>query len=361
MQNFKRKITKSVQIGSVQIGGGAPVSVQSMCNSKTEDAAATLAQLHRLHQAGAQIGRLAVPHRQAAEALPTIVQQSPLPLVADIHFDHRLALQAVRAGVAGLRINPGNIGGREKVRQVAEAAAAAGIPIRIGVNGGSLEQDLLDKHAGITAEAMVESALRHAEMLEDVGFFAIKLSLKASDVPTMVQAYRLISEQCDYPLHIGVTETGTLRRGSIKSAVGLGTLLMEGIGDTMRISLTDDPVKEVELAQEILAMLSLQDSGWEFVSCPTCGRTEIDLIRLAQDVEQALAEIRPQRRLKVAVMGCAVNGPGEAKDADLGIAGVGEGGVIFRRGEKLGFFPAEELLDKFVALAEELAATQTAE
>ena len=352
---FQRKKTKTIYLGQVPIGGGAPVSVQSMCNTPTADVAATLAQLRALHDAGADIGRLAVLDTEAAEALPALVKESPLPLVADIHFDYRLALAAVKAGVAGLRLNPGNIGGAARVKAVAAAAKAAGIPIRIGVNGGSLEQDLLARYGGITAEALVESALRHAALLEDEGFFAIKLSLKASHVPTMIEAYRLASTQTDYPLHIGVTETGTFYRGSLKSALGIGTLLMEGIGDTLRVSLTDDPCNEVKLALDILSILGLRQGKWELVSCPTCGRTAIDLIALAKRVEAGLADITPLRPLKVAVMGCAVNGPGEARDADIGIAGGVKGGLIFRRGEKVGFYDESVLFDEFMRMVRELA------
>jgi len=355
MVTYERKKTKQVQIGQVLIGGGAPVSIQSMCNTPTTDVEATLQQLQQLQLAGAEIGRLAVPTQAAADALPQIIAKSPLPLVADIHFDYKLALASIRAGVAGLRLNPGNIGGKEKVRMVAQAAKAAGIPIRIGVNGGSLEKDLLAQYGGIAPQALVESALRHAEMLEDEGFSAIKLSLKASDVPTMVEAYRLASQQTDYPLHIGVTESGTLQRGSIKSALGLGTLLMEGIGDTLRVSLTDDPCEEVRVSKEILSMLGLRHSGWEFVSCPTCGRTAVDLISLAKRVEAALAEIVPPRPFKVAVMGCAVNGPGEAADADLGVACGADGGLIFRHGEKVGYYKEDVLFDEFMRMVRKLA------
>lgn len=354
MNDYARKITRTVHIGQVAVGGGNPVSVQSMCNTDTRDVAATLAQLKALAAAGAEIGRLAVPDLAAAEALADIVKESPLPLVADIHFDHRLALAAIKGGVQGLRLNPGNIGGKEKVRQVAEAAGAAGIPIRIGVNGGSLEKPLLAKYGGVTAEALLESALSHAALLEEQGFHDIKLSLKASSVPTMVAAYRLAAERTDLPLHLGVTEAGSLLRGSVKSALGLGALLLEGIGDTIRVSLTDDPVREVETARDILAMLGLREGGWEFVSCPTCGRTQIDLISLAHRVEQALSEITPPRPLKVAVMGCAVNGPGEAADADIGLAGGADGGLIFRKGEKVGFYAEDVLFDTFIGMVKEL-------
>ena len=354
MNGFERKITRTVHIGKVAIGGGNPVSVQSMCNTDTRDVAATLTQLRALAAAGAEIGRLAVPDMTAAEALADIVKESPLPLVADIHFDHRLALAAINSGVQGLRLNPGNIGGKDKVRQVAQAAGAAGIPIRIGVNGGSLEKPLLEKFGGVTPEALLESALSHAALLEEQGFHDIKLSLKASSVPTMVAAYRLAAERTDLPLHLGVTEAGSLLRGSVKSALGLGALLLEGIGDTIRVSLTDDPVREVEVARDILAMLGLREGGWEFVSCPTCGRTQIDLISLARRVEQALSDITPPRPLKVAVMGCAVNGPGEAADADIGLAGGPDGGLIFRKGEKVGYYTEDALFDTFIGMVKEL-------
>lgn len=355
MKGYERKRTKIVTIGEVKIGGGNPVSVQSMCNTNTADVAATLAQLHALQAAGAEIGRLAVPDQEAADALPAILRQSPLPLVADIHFDYRLALAAIRAGMHGLRINPGNIGSAGRVRQVALAAKAAGIPIRVGVNGGSLPADLLDKHHGVTADALVEAALRHVELLEDNGFHAIKIALKASSVPVMVDAYRTISGLTDYPLHIGVTETGTLYRGSVKTALGLGVLLLEGIGDTLRVSLTDDPCREAALGREILSMLGLRPWGWEFVSCPTCGRTKVDLISLAQRVEAALMDITPAKPLKVAVMGCAVNGPGEAADADIGLACGADGGLIFRHGEKVGYFDQADLFEEFIRRVRELA------
>ena len=355
MEIYPRKKTRTLKLGSLTIGGAAPIVIQSMNNTKTQDAASSLAQLQELYQAGCQVGRLAVPDMEAAEALAEIVKDSPMPLVADIHFDYRLALAAVRAGIAGLRINPGNIGGAERVRQVALAAGAAGIPIRIGVNGGSLDKRLLSKYGGITAEALCESALEQAEQLESCGFHDIKISLKCTELPVMLAAYRRMSQLTDYPLHIGVTEAGTLRRGSLKNAIGIGTLLSEGIGDTLRVSLTADPVEEVRVAREILQMLGLEQGGWQFVSCPTCGRTCIDLIDLAQRVEQELSSIVPKRRRKIAVMGCAVNGPGEASDADLGLAGGANGGLIFRYGEKLGFFSEAELLPEFLRLARALA------
>lgn len=342
-----------MDIGGVKIGGAYPVSIQSMCNTKTADIPATLAQLRQLAEAGAQLGRLAVPDQQAAEALAPLVSQSPLPLIADIHFDYRLALTAIKAGVAGLRINPGNIGAPERVRIVARSAAAAGIPIRIGVNAGSVRPEQWRQFSS-RPEAMAQLALQQAEMLEDEGFSAIKISLKSSNIPEMVAAYRRIARLCDYPLHIGATEAGTWFRGSLKNAIGIGTLLLEGIGDTIRVSLTDDPVREVEVAKEILLMLGLRQSGWQFVSCPTCGRTEIDLISLAQKVEAALAPYQPSRPLTVAVMGCAVNGPGEAADADLGVAGGRSGGLLFVHGQKKGFYPEQELLTRLVEEARRL-------
>jgi len=325
-----------------------------MCNTPTEDVTATLAQLRELAVAGAQIGRLAVPTTEAALALATIVRASPLPLVADIHFDYRLALQAVEAGAAGLRLNPGNIGGKEKVRQVTRAAAAAHIPIRIGVNGGSLEKEILQRHGKLTAQAMVESAMGHVRLLEELGFYDIKISLKATDLAVTLDAYHLIAAACDYPLHIGVTEAGTHYRGSVKSALGLGILLAEGIGDTLRVSLTADPVQEVLLAKEILNMLGVSKNGWNFISCPTCGRTAVDIAAIAEQVEWELSTITPPRPLTVAVMGCAVNGPGEARDADIGIAAGKESGLLFIKGNIIGSFPAEELAPLLIAEAKKL-------
>ena len=328
---MQRKQTRTVHVGTVGIGGDNPVRVQSMCNTDTRDAAATLAQINRLAEAGCEIVRLAVPDDKAAETLPAIREGSPVPLIADIHFDHRLALAALDAGIDGLRINPGNIGGEAKVDAVVRAAAERGAPIRIGVNGGSLEKDLLHKFGGPTPEAMVESGLRHVAMLEARGFRDIKISLKTSSVLNTVAAYRLMADKVDYPLHIGVTEAGTLVRGAVKSAVGLGILLSEGIGDTLRVSLTHDPVAEIGVAYEILRSLGLRERGPEIVSCPTCGRTEIDLITLAEQVEESLRGV--EEVFTVAVMGCVVNGPGEAREADIGIAGGRGLGIIFRKGE----------------------------
>ena len=322
-----------IHIGPVPVGGGAPVVVQSMTNTDTRDAGATLAQIRRLAAAGCEVVRVAVPDERAVSALPTICRESPLPVVADIHFSSGLAVGAVEAGVHALRINPGNIGGRAKVDRVVDAARSHGISIRVGVNSGSLEKDLLERFGGPTPEAMVESALTHVRMLEERGFDAIKISLKSSSVPATVAAYRLLAARCDYPLHVGVTEAGTLLRGAVKSAVGIGILLAEGLGDTIRVSLTHDPVREVEVAWRILSALDLRRRGPELISCPTCGRTEIDLIGLAEAVEERLQGIAES--FSVAVMGCVVNGPGEAREADIGIAGGKGKGLLFRKGEVL--------------------------
>ncbi|WP_071546152.1 flavodoxin-dependent (E)-4-hydroxy-3-methylbut-2-enyl-diphosphate synthase [Pseudodesulfovibrio hydrargyri] len=328
---MQRKRTRTVNIGGVGIGGDNPVRVQSMCNTDTRDVLATVAQIHQLAEAGCEIVRLAVPDEAAAAKLAAIREQSPVPLIADIHFDHRLALAALDAGFDGLRINPGNIGDEAKVDAVVRAAKERSTPIRIGVNGGSLEKDLLKQYGGPTPEAMVESGLRHVRMLEARGFHDIKISLKTSSVLKTMAAYRLMSEQVDYPLHIGITEAGTLVRGAVKSSVGLGILLHEGIGDTMRVSLTHDPVAEIGVAYEILRSLGLRERGPEIISCPTCGRTEIGLIELAERVEAALRGV--EEVFTVAVMGCVVNGPGEAREADIGIAGGRDLGIIFRKGE----------------------------
>ncbi|SFR01687.1 flavodoxin-dependent (E)-4-hydroxy-3-methylbut-2-enyl-diphosphate synthase [Desulfoscipio geothermicus] len=341
---MQRRKSRPVRLGSVTVGGGAPVSVQSMTNTDTRDVAATRAQIKRLVKAGCEIVRVAVPDWEAARALPEIKKGLSVPLVADVHFNYRLALAAIEAGVDGLRINPGNIGGRDKVAAVVEAAAQKRVPIRIGVNAGSLEKDLL--RDGITPEAMVESALRHVAMLEEMGFFDIKISLKASDVPLMAAAYRMLADKVDYPLHIGVTEAGTAFAGSVKSAVGIGILLWEGIGDTVRVSLTGDPVQEVRVAYEILKTLGLRRRGAELISCPTCGRTQIDLIKIAGEVEERLAEL--DRPLKVAVMGCVVNGPGEARHADVGIAGGKGEGLIFRKGQVIRKVPENLLVEELM-------------
>ena len=342
MMEYQRKKTRQIHIGPVAIGGGAPVSVQSMTNTKTVDTEATLAQIRALAQAGCDIVRLAVPDMAAARNLGSILAASPVPLVADIHFDYKLALEAIAQGIHALRLNPGNIGGPEKVAAVAAAAKKAHIPIRIGVNAGSLDKRLLKKYGGVTAEALVASALEHVRLLEQEGFYDMKISLKAHDVPLTLAAYRLMSETVDYPLHLGITEAGTVRTGVIKSAVGIGALLAEGIGDTLRISLTGDPVPEVRVGREILKSLGLRSYGPTLVACPTCGRTSIDLPAIAAEVEKKLAGVAEP--IEVAVMGCVVNGPGEARGADVGIAGGKGEGLVFRKGEILRKVPECELV-----------------
>ncbi|MGI6119034.1 MAG: flavodoxin-dependent (E)-4-hydroxy-3-methylbut-2-enyl-diphosphate synthase [Desulfosporosinus sp.] len=340
-----RKKTKPVSVGSVIIGGGAPIVVQSMTNTDTRDITATLAQINILADAGCEIVRLAVLDEQAATALKEIAANSPLPVIADIHFDYRLAIQAVEQGVHGLRLNPGNIGARWKVQEVVRAVKERQIPIRIGVNAGSLEKEFLQKYNGPTAAGMIESALGHIRLLEEEGYDKIKVSLKASSVPLMLEAYRRIAEILDYPLHLGVTEAGTVRSGVVKSAIGIGTLLAEGIGDTIRVSLTGDPVREIPVALEILRVLGLKQRSVELISCPTCGRTQVDLALLAENVEEYLNRLPVlDKPLKVAVMGCAVNGPGEAREADFGIAGGKGMGLLFRKGEIIARLSENELL-----------------
>lgn len=341
-----RRKTKPVFIGKVQVGGGAPVSIQSMTNTDTRDVAATVRQINRLAAEGCEIIRVAVPDREAAAALSAILRDINIPLVADIHFDYRLALEALEVGVDGLRLNPGNIGGRDRVAAVATAARERGVPIRIGVNAGSLERKLLERYGGVTASAMVESAIRHIEILEGLNFTDIKISLKASGIPLMLEAYRLLAEKVDYPFHVGVTEAGTLRFGTVKSAVGIGILLNEGIGDTIRVSLTGDPIHEVRVGYNILKALGMRRRGIEIISCPTCGRTQIDLIRIAEEVEERLKQV--DRPLKVAVMGCVVNGPGEARDADIGIAGGKGVGLIFRKGKVIRKVPEDRLVEELL-------------
>lgn len=327
----QRRSTRALKLGHLPLGGGAPVVVQSMTNTDTRDVDATLGQIECLVGAGCEAVRVAVPDDEAARAVWTLRRQVTVPLIADIHFDYRLALSTLEAGIQGLRINPGNIGPRKNVDAVVDAAKANGAVLRIGVNGGSLEKKLLKKYGGSTPEALVESALGHVRLLEKRGFYDTKISLKSSSVLESIAAYRLLAERCDYPLHIGITEAGGLVRGSVKSAVGLGILLWEGIGDTLRVSLTADPVEEVVVAWEILRALGLRRRGPEIISCPTCGRTEIDLLSLAGEVERRLAGETAD--IKVAVMGCVVNGPGEAREADLGLAGGRDKGIIFRKGE----------------------------
>lgn len=347
---MKRENTKRIMVGGAAVGGGADVSVQSMCNTRTSDVEATCAQINALAAAGCDIVRLAVPDMAAAEAISAIKERVGVPLVADIHFDYRLALEAAARGIDKIRINPGNIGSREKVEAVAKACAARGIPIRIGVNGGSLEKPLLEKYGHPTPEAMLESAKGHIRLLNDCGFDDICLSLKASSPALTVAAYRLAAEELPYPLHLGVTETGTAYEGVIRSAVGIGALLMEGIGDTIRVSLTADPVEEVKAGIAILKAAGLRTGGVRLVSCPTCGRTEIDLISLAQEVERRLAGV--ERDITVAVMGCVVNGPGEAREADYGIAGGRGCGLLFKKGEIVGKVSEERLCDALLELIE---------
>lgn len=349
---MNRKITRTVDVGGVKIGGGHSISIQSMCNTDTRDADATVKQILSLEEAGCEIIRVAVPDAEAAEAVGRIKKMIHIPLVADIHFDYRLALECIKNGVDKVRINPGNIGSRERVKLVADAAKAKGIPIRIGVNGGSLEKDLLEKYGSPTADALVESAMRHVEILDDVNFEDIVVSIKVSNVPIMLEAYRKFSARTDIPLHVGVTESGTERMGTIKSSIGIGTLVSEGIGDTVRVSLTADPVREVYAAKDILRVLGERKNGIEFVSCPTCGRTRIDLISIASEVEKRLAGI--DKPLKVAVMGCVVNGPGEARDADIGIAGGNGEGIIFKKGEILRKVPEDMIVEELVKEVEKL-------
>ncbi|MDQ0202646.1 flavodoxin-dependent (E)-4-hydroxy-3-methylbut-2-enyl-diphosphate synthase [Pectinatus haikarae] len=328
---IERKYTRQIHIGKIKIGGGAAVSVQSMTNTKTDDTAATVGQIKALARAGCDIVRMAVPDMESAQNIGNIKNLTAMPLVADIHFDYRLALTAIEQGIDALRINPGNIGDRERVQKVVSAAKKKNIPIRIGVNAGSLDKKILLKYGHVTAQAMVDSAMEHVHILEDMDFHDIKISLKSHDVPLTIEAYRLMSQTADYPLHLGITEAGTANTGVIKSAVGIGILLSEGIGDTFRISLTGDPVNEVKAANEILKTLGLREYGPTLVSCPTCGRCNINLAGIADQVERKLADISVP--IKVAVMGCVVNGPGEARDADIGIAGGKGEGLLFRKGK----------------------------
>ena len=339
-------MTRQIKVGDVVIGGGAPVVIQSMLNTKTTDVAASVDQLKKLASAGCQIARLAVPNKEAAAGFAEICKSSPLPLVADIHFDYKLALLAVEGGASKIRINPGNIGGEENVQAVVSACKEKNIPIRIGVNGGSLDKKLLEKYGHPTAEALVESAFQHLELLEKFGFYNTCVSMKSSHVPTMVAAARLFREKCDYPIHIGVTETGPVRMGLMKSAMGIGALLLDGIGDTIRVSLTDDPVEEVYAAKDILKAAGLRKEGVNIISCPTCGRTQIDLIGLVNKVDEALQDC--QKPITVAVMGCVVNGPGEAREADIGIAGGDGCGMLFEKGEQICKLPYEELLPELL-------------
>ena len=352
---MKREQTRKVRIGNRIIGGGNPILIQSMCNTKTESVEDTVAQIHALEQAGCEIIRVAVPTREAAEALSRIKKEIHIPLVADIHFDYRLAIAAMENGADKIRINPCNIGSKERIKAVVDCARERQIPIRVGVNSGSLEKSLLEKYGGVTAEGLVESALGQVALIEEMGYDQLVISIKSSDVMMCVRAHELIARRTDYPLHVGITEAGTVTAGNIKSAIGLGLILNQGIGDTIRVSLTGDPVEEVKSAKLILKTLGLRKGGIEVVSCPTCGRTCIDLIGLAGKVEKLVAEF-DQLDLKLAVMGCVVNGPGEAREADLGIAGGMGEGLLFRKGEILRKVPEEELLEalrqELVSLAE---------
>ncbi len=340
---INRRKTKEISIGNVKIGNGAPISVQSMCNTDTRDIEATMSQISELAEHGCELVRLAVLNKDAAEAVKELVKRSPVPLIADIHFDYRLAIQCINNGISALRLNPGNIGKRENVEKVVTLAKQQKTPIRIGVNAGSLEKELLEENIPLS-EKMVKSALKHIKILEDLDFDLIKVSLKSSDVLTTIEAYRAMSQKIDYPLHLGVTEAGTLKGGLIKSSVGLGTLLAEGIGDTIRVSLTENPVEEVDAGFQILKSLGLRERGVNFVSCPTCGRTQIDLISLAKKVEEKFKNL--DLPITIATMGCAVNGPGEARHADFGIAGGIKEGYVFKKGEIIAKVPEEQLLEK---------------
>ena len=345
-------MTRQIIVGGVPIGGGAPVAIQSMLNTKTTDVSGSLEQIRKLHTAGCQIVRLAVPNMEAARGFAQIAKESPLPLVADIHFDYKLAIAAAEGGASKIRINPGNIGGEDRVKAVVDVCKARSIPIRIGVNGGSLDKRLLEKYGHPTAEALVESAFEHIALLEKYDFHDTCVSMKSSTVPTMVAAARLFRSRCDYPLHIGVTETGPVKQGLMKSAMGIGALLLDGIGDTIRVSLTDDPVEEVYAAKDILKAAGLRKEGVNIISCPTCGRTRIDLIGLVNQVDQALKNC--EKPITVAVMGCVVNGPGEAREADIGIAGGDGWGMIFEKGEQVDKLPYDELLPALLARIEKM-------
>ena len=345
-------MTRQIKVGNVAIGGGADVVIQSMLNTKTTDVEGSLSQIRSLAAAGCQVARLAVPNMEAARGFAEICKESPLPLVADIHFDYQLAILAAEGGAAKIRINPGNIGGEDRVKAVVEVCKDRHIPIRIGVNGGSLDKQLLEKYGHPTPEALVESAFQHLELLEKQGFYDTCVSMKSSHVPNMVAAARLFRSRCDYPLHIGVTETGPVRQGLIKSAMGIGALLLDGIGDTIRVSLTDDPVQEVYAAKDILKAAGLRKDGVDIISCPTCGRTRIDLIGLVNQVDAALRDCT--KPITVAVMGCIVNGPGEAREADIGIAGGDGWGPIFEKGQQVAKLPYDQLLPALLERIEKL-------
>jgi len=340
--------SKQIELGGLKVGGGAPVTVQSMTKTDTRDIQTTVAQIKSLEKAGCDIVRLAVPDMDAAKSLGEIKKQTNIPIVSDIHFDYKLALEAVNQGVDGMRINPGNIGAKYRIKAVVDAVKERGIPIRIGVNSGSLEKDILKKHGSPTPEALAESAFRHVQILEDLDFRDIKISVKSTDVKKMIASYRILAERCDYPLHLGVTEAGTYEMGTIKSSIGIGTLLAEGIGDTIRVSLTGDPVDEIAVGFNILRSLGLRRNGIELISCPGCGRLEIDLMKLVKDVEDRIANIELPRPIKVAILGCVVNGPGEASEADIGIAGGRGKGMLYKDGKLVRSFKENQIVDELV-------------
>ncbi|MFO7760669.1 MAG: flavodoxin-dependent (E)-4-hydroxy-3-methylbut-2-enyl-diphosphate synthase [Thermodesulfobacteriota bacterium] len=349
---FKRKRTRQIKIGNVPVGGKAPVAVQSMTNTDTRDVAGTLEQIHRLEEAGCEIIRVAVPDLNAARAIESISHGISIPLIADIHFDTRLAIASIEHGAQGIRVNPGNMGGEKKLARVVDAARQDNIPIRVGINSGSLEKDVLADYGGPTAAALAASALKNIELLESMGYQEIKVSLKSSDTLTTIEAYRLLSEKCDYPLHLGVTEAGGLIPGTVKSSVALGMLLYEGIGDTIRVSLTRDPIEEIQVGYEILRSLHIRERGPEMVSCPTCGRCQIDLFSLAGKVEEYVRKIKTP--WKIAVMGCVVNGPGEAREADIGVAGGNGLGIIFKKGKLFKKVPEDQLFNTFISELEKM-------
>jgi len=340
--------TRQIELGGIKIGGGAPITVQSMTKTDTRDIPGTVAQIKSLEKAGCDIVRLAVPDMDAAKSLGEIKKQTNIPIISDIHFDYKLALEAVKQGVDGMRINPGNIGSKYRIKAVVDAVRERGIPIRIGVNSGSLEKDILKKHGSPTAEALAESAFRHVEILEDLDFRDIKISVKSTDVKKMIASYRILAERCEYPLHLGVTEAGTYEMGTIKSSIGIGTLLADGIGDTIRVSLTGDPVDEVIVGFNILRSLGLRRNGIELISCPGCGRLEIDLMKLVKDVEDRIIDINLPRPIKVAILGCVVNGPGEASEADIGIAGGKGKGMLYKDGKLVRSFKEDQIVDELV-------------
>jgi (E)-4-hydroxy-3-methylbut-2-enyl-diphosphate synthase len=350
--------TRQVTVGNVKIGGGAPITVQSMTKTDTRDIPATVAQINELEKAGCDIIRLAVPDMESAKSLGEIKKQINIPIISDIHFDYRLALEAINQGVDALRINPGNIGSKPRIKAVVDAVKEMNIPIRIGVNSGSLEKEILNQYGSPTAEALAESAFKHVRILEDLDFRDIKISVKSTDVMTMIDAYRIIAERTDYPLHLGVTEAGTMKMGTIKSAIGIGTLLAEGIGDTIRVSLTGDPIQEVYAGIDILRSLGIRQNGVEIISCPGCGRLEIDLMNLVDEVEERVRNVHLDRPLKVAILGCVVNGPGEAAEADLGIAGGRGKGMLYKEGKLVKSLKEEELVDALLEEIEKVATKQ---